>query len=233
MRASSKRPRIQIGKILYYHVMSSSTSELQVSLQSWTLDNQSPPIISVTIDLYFLLPELMHTSLAKLVAKFQYDSSSCSWEKGHIRNLKCTLKIWRKPLKMIGNFWKSAQSLPFDRRSVFTTFQKFSSRGRLTIKCLTLTQGGVRVGIRMPDRRLVGMSGRQAWRKKRTSPEKEVGEVHTTQWAHRSIIDQHKALKLGLGLIPPGPGYNRVIGQGSAVLCDTSVLNGEIVTWYK
>jgi len=72
------------------------------------------------------------------MAKFQYDSSSRSWEKGHIR--KCTLKFWPRPLKGIGKIWKNAQSLPFDRRRVFTTFQKFSSRGRLTIKCSIWTQ---------------------------------------------------------------------------------------------
>lgn len=45
-----------------------------------------------------------------------------------------------KTLKVIGKIRKNAQSLPFDRRSVFTTFQKFSSHGRLTIKCLTWTR---------------------------------------------------------------------------------------------
>jgi len=35
------------------------------------VDNQSPPIISAIIDLLFLLLELMRTSHARFVAKFQ------------------------------------------------------------------------------------------------------------------------------------------------------------------
>ena len=71
------------------------------------------------------------------MVKFHYDSSSCSWEKGHIR--KCTLKFWQRSLKVIGEIWKSVQSLPFDRQSMFTMFQIFSSGDRLTIKSLIWT----------------------------------------------------------------------------------------------
>jgi len=38
---------------------------------STVVDNQSPPIISAIIDLLFLLLELMRTSHARFVAKFQ------------------------------------------------------------------------------------------------------------------------------------------------------------------
>jgi len=50
----------------------------------------------------------------------------------------------------------------------------------------------------MPDWRLVDRFSHQTWKKKSTSPKKEVGEIpiqHSECWAHRSTIDQHKAIK--------------------------------------
>ena len=74
------------------------------------MDNQSPLIISAITDLMFL---------RKRTYKEMYPENLA------------------KSLKIIG---KNAQSLPFDKRHVFTIFQIFSSRGRLTIKYLIWIQ---------------------------------------------------------------------------------------------
>ena len=63
----------------------------------------------------------------------------------------------------------------------------------LTQKSEHSHQGGV--GIRMPDQRSVGRSSYQAWKKKKDFTQKKVLEVHTTQWAHKSLVDQRRILK--------------------------------------
>ena len=68
--------------VMYEGDLDGSEEDVKKLRESWlkkhtVMDNQSPPIISVIIDYLFLLPELMQTNWAKLMAKFQHDSSSC------------------------------------------------------------------------------------------------------------------------------------------------------------
>ena len=53
-------------------------------------------------------------------------------------------------------------------------------------------QGGV--GIRMPDRRPVGRSSCQTWKKKRTSPKKEVREVPRRTIQHSELVWIHRPI---------------------------------------